>query len=220
MEIGKGVVPLCEAVAALMKRHADLRMLWIGDGPERAMIERCAATAGCARHLFVGWQPNVERYFGALDVLIAPSIVPETFGRVVAEAQACGVPVIASGAGGLREAFQPGDTGLLLEQVDIPTICAAIERLIAEPHLRRALSARGRELVQARFAADKVAHAFIAHLAATPTPAAFDLPHLETVTVSACPATDLQHTHGAREHPALGAAAGSLCELPVELQAG
>jgi len=173
MEHGKGVIPLCEAVAALMKRHARLRMLWIGDGPEAPTLQRFAATTrGGARQVFLGWQRQIERYFGALDVLVAPSIVPETFGRVVAEAQACGIPVIASGAGGLSEAFVPDRTGLLLREVDTATISAAIERLMEDPHLRERLGVLGREFVHARFAADKVAQAFTAHLAATPLPAA------------------------------------------------
>ena len=206
MEIGKGVVPLCEAATLLMKRHPALRMLWIGDGPEKTTLERfAAATAGGARHVFVGWQPRVEEYFGALDVLVAPSIVVETFGRVVAEAQACGVPVIASAAGGLSEAFQPGRTGLLLNQVDTQTICAAIEQLIDDPDLRHTLRSNGRQFVQARFAADKVAHAFIAHLAATPLPAAFDLPAPAVAAAASRPstATGAQRALAPLEYPAL-----------------
>jgi len=46
METGKGVVPLCEAAAALMKRHPSVRMLWIGAGPEKESLERFAAANG------------------------------------------------------------------------------------------------------------------------------------------------------------------------------
>jgi glycosyltransferase involved in cell wall biosynthesis len=218
MELGKGVVPLCEAATALMKRHPALRMLWIGAGPEKAALERfAAATGGGARHVFIGWQPRIEDYFGTLDVLVAPSIVPETFGRVVAEAQACGVPVIASAAGGLSEAFQPDRTGLLLERVDTATIAAAIERLIAEPLLRQWLGAHGPGFVNSRFAADKVAQAFVAHLAATPLPAAFDLP--PTALVAAAVRTGTQDAHVPREST-MREAFVVAAETPVELQPG
>jgi glycosyltransferase involved in cell wall biosynthesis len=149
-----------------------LKMLWVGDGSAAPGTRAFAASTGHGeRHLFAGWQPQVERYMATLDVLIAPSLEPETFGRVVAEAQACGVPVIASGAGGLKEAFLPGVTGLLVEHVDAETLMKAVEHLLRDQRLRARLAARGPEFVRARFAADKVAASFTRHLAAIPLPA-------------------------------------------------
>ena len=175
IEESKGVVPLREAMNTLMHRMPTLKMLWVGDGAAAPRTRAFAAATGHGdRHLFAGWQPQVERYMATLDVLIAPSIEPETFGRVVAEAQACGVPVIASGAGGLKEAFLPGGTGLLVERVDTETLIIAIERLIRDRALRTRLAERGPEFVGNRFAADKVAAAFVRHLAAMPLPAACD----------------------------------------------
>jgi glycosyltransferase involved in cell wall biosynthesis len=172
IEDSKGVIPLREAMHTLMQRLPALKMLWVGDGSAAPRTRAFAAFSGHAdRHLFAGWQPQVERYMAALDILIAPSIEPETFGRVVAEAQACAVPVIASGAGGLQEAFLPGATGLLVERVDAETLRIAIERLIRDPALRSRLAERGPEFVSARFAADKIAAAFTRHLAAMPLPA-------------------------------------------------
>jgi glycosyltransferase involved in cell wall biosynthesis len=170
IELSKGVGSLREALTLAMERLPELRMLWIGDGAARVETENFAADRGYgARQLFLGSQLQVEKYIAILDLLIAPSLTPETFGRVVAEAQACGVPVLASAAGGLAEAFEPGLTGLLLDSpADPATISDAIELLARDSLMRARLGAAGVNFVRARFAADQIAAAFVANLSATP----------------------------------------------------
>ena len=174
MEISKGVGSLREALPLAMRRLPQLKMLWIGDGSQRVETMNFAADHGCAaRQHFVGSQLQVEKYIGILDLLVAPSIAPETFGRVAAEAQACGVPVLASAAGGLVETFEPGETGLLLDSpADPAKISAAIVLLASDSSMRARLGAAGIEFVRARFAAERITAAFVENLSATPaTPA-------------------------------------------------
>jgi glycosyltransferase involved in cell wall biosynthesis len=174
MELSKGVGTLSDALAIAMGRLPQLKMLWIGDGAARADTEQFATKQGYgARHLFTGSKLHVEKYIGILDLLIAPSLAPETFGRVVAEAQACGVPVLASAAGGLAETFEPGRTGLLLDSpADPAALCDAIESLVRDPQMRARLGAAGVEFVLARFASDIIAAAFVENLSAAPATSA------------------------------------------------
>jgi glycosyltransferase involved in cell wall biosynthesis len=171
MELSKGVGTLREALTIAMGRLSELKMLWIGDGQARADTEKFATLRGHgARQLFVGSKLHVEKYIGILDLLIAPSLAPETFGRVVAEAQACGIPVLASAAGGLAETFEPERTGLLLDSpADPASLADAIELLVRDAPMRARLGAAGVDFVRARFAAERIAAAFVENLSAAPT---------------------------------------------------
>jgi glycosyltransferase involved in cell wall biosynthesis len=170
MEQSKGLIPLRESLATSMARLPELHMIWIGDGRERAATERFVESSGQSRrHRFLGWQTQIENFLPLLDFLLVPSLAPETFGRVAAEAQACAVPVIASAAGGLAEALLPGRTGVLLSSpVDSARICNAIEALVRDPELRAQLGAAGVEFVRAHFGAEQIAATFVENLRRAP----------------------------------------------------
>jgi glycosyltransferase involved in cell wall biosynthesis len=170
MEQSKGLIPLREALAMALGRLPELQMVWIGDGRERAATEQFVQDYGlCSRHRFLGWQTEIQKLLPLLDFLVVPSLAPETFGRVAAEAQACGVPVIVSPAGGLVEALLPGRTGILMElPVDSPKLCTAIESLARDPILRARLGAAGIDFVRTRFGAEQIAAAFVGNLRTAP----------------------------------------------------
>ncbi|CAN5621187.1 hypothetical protein BH18ACT1_BH18ACT1_02380 [soil metagenome] len=92
--------------------------------------------------------PEVLR---ALDVLVNASRA-EPFGRSVLEAQASGVPVVATDAGGIPEFVSDGVTGLLVPPGDEPALAAAIDRLLEDEELRARLAAAGRAQAEERFA--------------------------------------------------------------------
>jgi glycosyltransferase involved in cell wall biosynthesis len=116
----KGVLSLLEAVSEAMLREPRLHCLWIGDGPEAHVLrERVAVGSQYARHHFISWTHDVHAYYSVMSMLAFPSIAPETFGRVSVEAQAAGVPVLASNIGGIPETLNPGVTGILLPPGDV-----------------------------------------------------------------------------------------------------
>ena len=78
-----------------------------------------------------------------MDVLAVPSRM-EPFGRVAAEGQLAGVPVVAADAGGLPDAITDGVDGLLFPVGDVAALTAAVRRVLDEPDLRDALTAAGR----------------------------------------------------------------------------
>ena len=104
---------------------------------------------------FVKFQTEPWKLYGELDLVVHFSTRPEPFGRVVLEAMACGVPVIAAGAGGPAEILEDGVTGWLTKPADVLELS---ERLVAamsaDPAPIRA-AARSRAL--ARFSADRFA---------------------------------------------------------------
>ena len=131
----KNVDYLADALAIVASRRPDVRMLMVGDGPSRAALER--RLGGAAR--FVGYKTgqDVADHYAAADIFAFASLT-ETFGNVVLEAKASGLPVVALRAGGVGETVRPGQTGLLVEPSEPPDrMAAALLSLIERPDERR-----------------------------------------------------------------------------------
>ncbi|MEW5836324.1 MAG: glycosyltransferase family 4 protein [Pseudomonadota bacterium] len=169
MHSGKGVFPLLEAVSAAMQREPRLHCLWVGDGPDAARLQALAtADAGIgARHRFAGWNNHTADYFRSLSMLAFPSIATETFGRVSIEAQACGVPVLASDIGGVPETLVAGETGLLLPPGDVAAWRDAILAM-CDNATRQRMGTAARDVVLQRFATHVIARDFVARLQPAP----------------------------------------------------
>jgi glycosyltransferase involved in cell wall biosynthesis len=86
-----------------------------------------------------------------LDIVVHASSKPEPFGRVIAEAQACGRAVVAVGTGGSGEVFEDGVTGLAIRANDAADLADVLERLLRNEALRQSLAAAGPNYVKARF---------------------------------------------------------------------
>ena len=106
---------------------------------------------------FLGNRRDVPEVLQGLDALVMPSIAEESFGRVVVEAQAVGVPVIASRVGGVVEIIEDGQDGLLVFPKDDEAIAQAALRLIGEPALAERLMAAGRRKVEEKYSLEKMA---------------------------------------------------------------
>ena len=99
----KGIRFLIEAVAKLSPKYPDIKLIIAGDGFERPDLEKLARTLGIGdKTTFLGWVANKElpQYFRGCAVWVIPSL-EEGFGIPAAEAMGCGVPVVATDAGGL-----------------------------------------------------------------------------------------------------------------------
>lgn len=162
LEQGYGIEHLIHAVAALRARPwaAGLRLLIVGDGTERRPLERLARALGIeAVTEFVGTVPHdrVPEYLRRFTIYVAPSVHEESFGVAVLEASACGVPVVASGVGGLPEVVEDGVTGLLVPPADHVALADALEGLVQNRALRRQMGEEGRRFVRDRYAWNRTA---------------------------------------------------------------
>jgi glycosyltransferase involved in cell wall biosynthesis len=162
MSDGKGIFTLLEAASAAMRTEPKLHCLWVGDGPDAALLhERIAAEPETAhRHHFTGWTHDVHPYYKAISVLAFPSKLPETFGRVAVEAQACGVPVLGSDIGGVPETMQAGVTGFLLPPIDVDAWRDAILKM-ADSDRRQTMGTAAREFVAHHFSTTVIAKDFL-----------------------------------------------------------
>jgi glycogen(starch) synthase len=92
--------------------------------------------------------PDIQRQH---DILLFPSMWDEPFAAVPVEAMACGTPVIATTAGGTPEAIEDGRTGLLVPPNDPSALATAMERLIRDPQLRRALGEEAARVAREKY---------------------------------------------------------------------
>lgn len=145
----KGIDVAIRALARL----PDRVVLWVvGDGPEREALGHLACEAGVATRVeFVGLQPDVRPFLQAADVFICPSRWAEAAGLVNLEAQACGLPVLASRIGGIPEYLAEDRSGWLFPVGDVNALVALITRLEANPILCRQMGQAARALALERF---------------------------------------------------------------------
>jgi glycosyltransferase involved in cell wall biosynthesis len=147
----KGHSVLLKAAARLGDRVPALRVLLAGDGEERSAFEALAKELGIDRRVsFLGVRRDVPSLMAASDIVAVPS-VHEGFGLVVAEALACGVPVIASRTGPIPEIVREGETGLLFAPGDDEGLARCLEELMADPPRRARMGERGRGDAVERF---------------------------------------------------------------------
>lgn len=165
IEPDKGVSTLRDAVFNAMDTLPQLKMVWVGDGIAKKETMQLAAARGHShRNMFVGWSSAPEEYYVGLDMLIAPSIVVETFCRVIAEAQSCGVPVIASNIGGVPEAMVAGKTGLLVTPGNVAQLTQAVVTLSMNDALRVQFADAGPQFIAANFSTFLVCKELIENL--------------------------------------------------------
>ena len=103
---------------------------------------------------FVGEHTDVERWYQALDLFVAPQRW-EGFGLTPLEAMACGVPVIATDVGVFSGLVVEGETGHILSDLEPATMRAAVARLMHDDSLRATMGKNGRRHVEANFSLDR-----------------------------------------------------------------
>ena len=150
----KGAHLLLEAIAPL---PADIRVVLVGDGPQRAELETLTDKLRLrTRVLIVGYTPNPDLWMAAADAVAVPSTWHEAFGRVVVEAMNQGTPVIASRVGGMAELFEDGVQGLYINAGDVTDLRTAIAALSHDPRRAQLLGNEGRRLVCERYSLERV----------------------------------------------------------------
>jgi glycosyltransferase involved in cell wall biosynthesis len=150
----KSLETAIEAAALLAGEHPRLRLVIVGEGPERPALEERAGPLG-DRVIFAGHREDVMELLDAFDVLVHPSSA-DALPTALLEAMAASVPVVATRVGGIPEVVEDGVTGRLVDPPpDAQRVAAALAPLLADASLRGRLGAAARERYLAEFTAER-----------------------------------------------------------------
>jgi phosphatidyl-myo-inositol dimannoside synthase len=159
----KGVDTVLHALRRLGARHPELRYVVCGDGPERPQLERLAEQLRVAHMVrFLGQVPAeaLPDVYRLCDIFVHAARQEEAdvegFGLVLLEASASGKPVVATRSGGVTDAVQHEQTGLLCEPQDAAALAGSIARLLEDGALAQRLGEQGRAHVLAKASWDGV----------------------------------------------------------------
>lgn len=143
---------LLDAFAALVAGGRDAHLVYLGDGPERAAVEERVRRAGLGGRVTVSGfvnQAEIPDWYAASDALVLPSDTMETWGLVVNEAMAAGLPVVVSDAAGCApDLVREGENGFTFACGDVPALEDRMRR-VAEllPEERESMGSRSREII-------------------------------------------------------------------------
>lgn len=153
----KGHTDLIEALKFSKTRPP---MIFVGDGRERGTIERMISHAQLQDRIeLIGSCSTPTRLLLESQFLVLPSHT-EGLPNAVLEAMACGLPVIATDVGGVRELVIDGVTGIVVPPHDPPALAAAIDRLVSDTHFRVEAGREGRNAAT-RFSWPTIAKSYL-----------------------------------------------------------
>jgi glycosyltransferase involved in cell wall biosynthesis len=160
----KGHRLFLEMARRILQKHPAAGFLVVGEDVEnggryRHEMERYAASLGIEKSVvFYGFvaDEKARMLMSTSDVFVLPTR-EEGFGLVLAEAQACGVPVVSTRIGPTRQVVADGETGVLVPVDDVSSLTEAVMSLLADPDLRKTMGERGRERARRLFSHERFA---------------------------------------------------------------
>ncbi|NNE46227.1 MAG: N-acetyl-alpha-D-glucosaminyl L-malate synthase BshA [Rhodothermales bacterium] len=152
----KNATQVVEVFHKLKSENHSVKLLLVGDGPDRTGTERLSRELGVFDDVrFLGKQEPIEEILSIADAFIMPS-GSETFGLAALEAMACGVPVVASDIGGLPELISDGETGFLCPLDDVSCFADRIRSLLDDESMRDNMGRAARESAADRFDVNRI----------------------------------------------------------------
>jgi N-acetyl-alpha-D-glucosaminyl L-malate synthase BshA len=146
----------CVRIFAEVRKHANVRLLMVGDGPDRGPAEHLAWTLGVKDYVdFLGKQNQVERLICLAHVILMPSEM-ESFGLAALEAMACGVPAVATRVGGVPELITDGEDGFLEAPGDLTRLAERATQLVTDSALHARMAEAARKTATSRFCTEKI----------------------------------------------------------------
>jgi L-malate glycosyltransferase len=141
----------CVRILERVRREVPAHLLMVGDGPERGTAERLARELGIDGHVtFLGKQDHIERLIPEAHVLVLPSEL-EAFGLAALEAMACGVPPVATNAGGVPDLIDHGVTGFMEDPGNVEGQARDVVKLLTDEREYQGMAEAAREAAVRRF---------------------------------------------------------------------
>jgi len=156
----KGHRVLLEVTADLTEDFPSLKLVIVGDGDERSILEEIRADLGLVNHVMItGIRDDVERFLPVFDVYVQPTIGREGLPLTVIEAMAARLPVVASDIGGTCEAVIHNKTGILVPPGDQDSLTSALSRILSDQEMRSRMGQEGWKLCKQKFSVESMVEA-------------------------------------------------------------
>ncbi|KIL75112.1 Glycosyl transferase, group 1 family protein [Bacillus badius] len=153
-------VPDVVRVFKRVREKMPAKLLLVGDGPEMTIVCKLVSELQLEGSvLFLGKQDNLEELYALSDLLLLLS-EKESFGLVLLEAMACGVPCIGTNVGGIPEVIEHGRNGFTSELGDIESMTAQALQLLTDEEFYQKASEQALKTVQTRFDSQKIVHEY------------------------------------------------------------
>lgn len=157
LDLQKGFEYLLRAVSELCGKFPDLKVVIVGDGPDRAAIEKMIEEFGLQSSVVLaGQQSNMPGVYAAIDIFVLPSL-NEGLPMTILEAMAASKPVVATKVGAIPKVIQHGENGFLVEPKDVDGLRNALASLLADPELCRRIGAKAHEWVSRNYTSEAMA---------------------------------------------------------------
>ena len=144
------------AIDQARKTIPNIRLLIVGEGEERAEIERTVQTLGLNEHVrLAGTRSDIPDLLAASDVFLMSSI-SEGIPLTIIEAMAAGLPVVSTAVGGIPEMVEHEHSGFLAEAGDVGGLARSLKRLWEHPEVRTAVAEAGKDVARKRFSLESM----------------------------------------------------------------
>jgi L-malate glycosyltransferase len=148
----KGLRYLILAVAQLIDRHPEIKLIIAGEGELEAELRQLVLDLGISKHVvFAGYVTDLQNLLYLTQIFVLPSL-QEPFGLVCAEAMSLGKPIVGTNVGGIPEQVVNGLTGFIVPPGNPNALAEGIDRLLIDPALLAACGQQGYERYQEKFA--------------------------------------------------------------------
>lgn len=152
----KGPDQALEVMAKVQELVPAVHFLFVGDGEMRPALEAQTKKLGLDGNIhWTGWRNDVPQLMKAMDLFLLTSR-NEGQGRVLVEAMATGLPVVAMATGGVSEVVVNGETGILTAAGDVTASAESVVALLQDGDMRRVMGDKGRERAQRHFSVDEM----------------------------------------------------------------
>lgn len=152
----KGPQFFIEAARMCLRQDSSLRFILVGEGSLRQELEKKVVSWDLSdKIIFAGWQEDIAAIMSILNILVLPSL-NEAVGIVLIEAQALGIPVVASKVGGVPEIIKDKQTGILVEPADPRALSSVVMELINDSPRMELMSKAAKNWVRDRFRSENM----------------------------------------------------------------
>ncbi|MFH1655379.1 MAG: lipopolysaccharide heptosyltransferase II [Candidatus Omnitrophota bacterium] len=163
----KGHAYFLKAVAKVIRSMPYLKVWVVGDAPENKQIykeevqtlARRLGLSHCVK--FLGRRKDIPQIIAKLNLVVLSTVTEEAFGRVIVEAQAAGVPVVATRVGGVVDIIEDGKTGILVPPKDADAMASAIIKVLKDRTGIQKITQKARKNVEERFNLERMCESTI-----------------------------------------------------------